>query len=68
MLSNTCDSGVALVLGMEAQLLQLFTQYMASLTQVQFSHGDQGLLAVLGSQSAVLRSVINSDCTALTVI
>lgn len=51
-------------------MLQIFTQFLASLTQVQLSHGDQGLVAVMGSQSAVLalRSEISSDCTALTVI
>lgn len=56
------------MLGLEAQVLQLFTQYVASLTQVQLFHGDQGLPTVMGSQPAVLRSLINSDCTALTVI
>lgn len=65
-LSNTCDTGVAL--GLEAQVLQLFTQCVASLTQVQLFHGDQGLPTVMGSQPAVLRSLINSDCTASTVI
>lgn len=63
-LFNACDPGV------EAQVLQLFTQYLASLTQVQLFHGDQGLFAVTGSQSAVLAlgPLITSDCTALSVI
>lgn len=47
-LFHACGPGVAPVLGMEAQLLQLFTQCLASLAQVQLCHGEQGLVAVMG--------------------
>lgn len=43
-LCNACDPGVAPLLGMEAQVLLLLTQLLASLAQVQLSTEIRALL------------------------